>query len=768
MEASAARKKESSITHLCRKIKEREQRAPLTFPEFTDLLGKSPRLVFRNIFQMFYDMMHSYVGEGVNEYPDDPESIDFVYYDTSRLFVEGTDHPFFADRLFANRLISHVNTFRRGIRQNRIYILEGPHGCGKSTFLNNLLMKFEQYSRTEEGAAYEIVWRLNRKDLGWGGAPDASHIMSQLRGLVEKSSVGELPEVEENIFAQAGKEYLEVPCPSHDNPFLLIPKAYRRSFFDELITDEHFKRKLFKEKQYEWVFKDNPCTICLSLYQTLLDALDSPSKVYDMVFARRYLFDRRLGEGISVFNPGDRISKIHVLTNQLLQSQLNTLLRDSNRVPYMYSRYAKTNNGIYALMDIKSNNTERFANLHGIISEGVHKVEDIEEDVNSLFLALMNPEDKQNISDTQSFSDRITNIKIPYVLDYNTEVKIYRNIFGDHIQRYFLPRVLDNLAKVIISSRLSPRSAGMEEWIPDPDKYRLYCDSHLLLLKMDIYTGLIPSWLSDEDRKNFTAKRRRTIIAESETEGDRGFTGRDSVKIFSEFYSAYAKKDKIITMAMVCGFFNKFRNGSAGLIPEGFLDSLVCQYNYTVLQEVKEALYYYNEDNISREIQNYLFAVSFECGRTEKCVFTGEEIEITEGFFDAVERRILGADSTVIQRMNFRQEVQNQYASSTLTQEMMVDGKKICETQLYESLYNRYIHNLKENVLDPFLKNDNFRNAIKDYHKEGFKSYDKRIREDVTQLMGNLNTKYGYTEQGAKEVCIYVIDNGLANAFSKR
>ena len=768
MEASAVTNRDSSMTHLFRKIREREQRAPLTFPEFTNLLSKSPRLIFRNIFQMFYDMMYSYVGDGVNEYPEDPESIDFVYYDTSRLFVEGTDHPFFADRLFANRLISHVNTFRRGIRQNRIYILEGPHGCGKSTFLNNLLMKFEQYSRTEQGATYEIVWRLNRKDLGGGGALDASHFISQLQSLADKSCVGELPDVKESIFAQTGKEYLEVPCPSHDNPFLLIPKAYRRDFFDELITDKHFKRKLFKEKQYEWVFKDNPCTICLSLYQTLLDTLDSPSKVYDMVFARRYLFDRRLGEGISVFNPGDRISKTHVLSNQLLQGQLNALLRDSNRVPYMYSRYAKTNNGIYALMDIKSNNTERFANLHGIISEGVHKVEDIEEDVNSLFLALMNPEDKQNISDTQSFSDRITNIKIPYVLDYNTEVKIYGNIFGDHIQRYFLPRVLDNLAKVIISSRLSPRSAGMEEWIPDPGKYRLYCDRNLLLLKMDIYTGLIPSWLSDEDRKNFTAKRRRRIIAESETEGDKGFTGRDSIKIFSEFYSAYAKKDKIITMAMVCGFFNKFRNGSEGLIPEGFLDSLVCQYNYTVLQEVKEALYYYNEENISREIQNYLFAVNFEYGRTEKCIFTGEEIEITEEFFEAVERRILGADSTVIQRMNFRQEVQNQYASSTLTQEMMVDGKKICETQLYQSLYNRYIHNLKENVLDPFLKNDNFRNAIKDYNKEGFKSYDKRIRQDVTQLLGNLNTKYGYTEQGAKEVCIYVIDNGLADAFSKR
>ena len=114
MEASVMTNKDSCITQLCQKIKERAPRAPLTFLEFTDLLGKSPRLVFRNIFQMFYDMMHNYVDEGVNEYPDDPESIDFVYYDTSRLFVEGTDHPFFADRLFANRLISHVNTFRRG------------------------------------------------------------------------------------------------------------------------------------------------------------------------------------------------------------------------------------------------------------------------------------------------------------------------------------------------------------------------------------------------------------------------------------------------------------------------------------------------------------------------------------------------------------------------------------------------------------------------------------------------------------------------------
>ena len=78
------------------------------------------------------------------------------------------------------------------------------------------------------------------------------------------------------------------------------------------------------------------------------------------------------------------------------------------------------------------------------------------------------------------------------------------------------------------------------------------------------------------------------------------------------------------------------------------------------------------------------------------------------------------------------------------------------------------MHNLKEKVMEPFLRNANFRSAIKDYATESFKSYDKRIREDVTMLMLNLNKKYGYSEQGAKEVCIYVVDNELTRTFAER
>jgi len=755
-----------AIEFLNRGIDEPEKLTPIPFEKFIKVLSENPLTVMRNVFQIFYDMINEYVIKGMEENPEDPESIGFVYYDSSKLFVEGSDHPFFADRLFANRLMKHAEALKRGSQQNKIYIFEGPPGCGKSTFLNNLLMKFEEYANTKDGLRFETVWRLDRKKLNGFSERDTSPVIMRLYKLL-----GVPEEDQDTLFQQQNiidskNDYIEVPCPSHDNPILMVPKNLRRKFFDALFESDEFKHKLITEKEYEWVFRDSPCTICSSLLQALIDTLETPQEVFKMLYAQPYRFNRRLGEGISVFNPGDKRIKQNLIRNEMLQRRINNLFKDSNQVQYIYSTYAKTNNGVYALMDIKSHNTDRLIELHNIISEGLHKVEDMEENVNSLFIALMNPEDKKNIQDIQSFSDRIEYINIPYVLDLRTEVGIYLNIFGKPIKDNFLPRVLHNFARVIISSRLNVRSEGMLEWIPNPERYRLYCDENLQLLKMELYTGYIPTWLSEEDRKSLTAARRRRIISESEKEGDKGFSGRDSIRTFNDFYSRYSKEDRLINMSNLCDFFNKFGKTLKGTIPEGFLDSLLRMYNYTILQEVKESLFYFNEEQISKDIQNYLFAINFEVGSVETCNFTGEKLEITEDFLTSIENCLFGANADVEKRVKFREVTQKEYTSKTLTNEIMLDGKSIVETELFKALHDQYEYNLKEKVLDPFLENKNFRRAIKDYDNEEFKTYDKRIRNDVTFLMKNLCEKHGYSDKGAKEVCIYVIDNELTKNFA--
>lgn len=744
---------------------------PISFQTFLNLLTQDPSKILRNIFQTFHDMVKSYVNQADDTLNTTVDNLTFTNYDCTKLFVEDSENPYFTDMLFANRFMRQMEYLRHGARQNQIYIFYGPHGCGKSTFLNNLLQKFESYANTPEGLRYEIVWRL---DTDLVQDKESTITVSTFEKLIHFVDNSEKKSRQTDAFDEksgrksaSGKEsdYLEIPCISHDNPFLAIPKDQRRAVLDELIKNDEFKWRLFTEKEYEWVFKEDVCTICSSIYQFLLERLESPSKVFEMLYARPYYFSRRLGSGISVFNPGDRPLKQNVLSNQILQKKINALFQDSNAINYIYSRFAKVNNGIYALMDVKSHNVERMVELHNIISEGLHKVEDVEERVNSLFFALMNPEDKRNIRDFPSFEDRIQYIDIPYVLDVKTEVKIYRNIFGRHIKGSFLPMVLDNFARIIISSRIGKKSLALEEWIKDPKKYENFCDDKLVLLKMELFSGHIPTWLQEDDVKALDNKMLKKIIAESEIYGKEGLSGRDAIKIFDQFYSKYAKEDRLITMPDLCMFFSKLDEPTRRLIPKGFLESLLRMYDYSILQHVKESLYYYNEEQIGRDIKTYISAVTHELDSIVKCIFTKEEIHVTEALLESIENRLLSEDMEKRRREAIRNDVLQQYTTRTLTHEMMIEQKEIEQTRLFQSLFDRYVHNLKKRVLDPFIENENFRNAIKDFDTDKFKAHDKRIKKDVKFLLNNLCEKFDYTMQGANEACIYVIDNGLANKF---
>ncbi len=749
-----------ALINLSNNLKDNEKRDPITFNDFLYLAGSKPELVFRDVYQIFFDMIHHYVPEGQDDVSYDSEHIGFVDYDCSKLFVENCDEPFFADRLFSNRLMNLAKSFRSGSQTNRIYLFEGPPGSGKSTFLNNLLLKFEEYTKSACGTSYKTFWRLDVDMLG-GYQHLENHFFNQKAINIEKTSFHS-QEIKGGSINYPEK-ILEFSCPNHDHPILQIPKTFRKKFLDELIADEKFKEKLFNERQYEWVLKDVPCSICSSLFKALLERLNDPIEIFNMISARSNYFNRQLGEGISVFNPGDTANE-KPITKPELQFFINELMKD-DEVKYVFSYLAKTNNGILALMDIKENNVDRLKNYHGIISDGVHKVELTEEYIKTLFLGLVNPEDKVHYEKVESFKDRIINVKIPYILDFNMEVAIYKDKFGDRIDSLFLPRVLDNFAKIIISSRLEKNSISLKNWINKPDNYSKYLDKNMLLLKMDIYTGKIPSWLSEEDIKKFDKKTRKEVLAESDVEGFRGISGRRSLTVFNSFIQQFGSSEKLITMDIVKKFFERNKESFGDDIPQDFIDKLEDLYDYHVLQEVKEAIYDYNESRISRDIKNYLYAINFEIGETKKCEYTGDVIEITEEYLQNFEARILPANSTIKNKKDLRAEIHNEYIKSTLAIEIRVENKEIGDTNQFRQIFDKYTRNLKENALAPYSGNDNFRRAIQDYGTVPFENYDIRMKRDVNLLINNLKTKFKYSETGAKQVSLYVLDNNLVKKY---
>jgi predicted Ser/Thr protein kinase len=443
---------------------------------------------------------------------------------------------------------------------------------------------------------------------------------------------------------------------------------------------------------------------------------------------------------------------------------INDLLKN-DEVKYTFSYMAKTNNGVLALMDIKEFNIDRLKAFHGIISDGVHKVELTEEYVKTLFIGLVNPEDTVHYEKVQSFQDRIINVKIPYILDYNTEVSIYKNKFSDKIGTRFLPGVLENFAKIIIATRLEHESPALKKWIFKPEVYSKYLDKSMYLLKMQIYIGKIPDWLTEEDIKKFDRKTRKDVLAASDFEGRKGISGRRSLNVFNDFYSKYYHSERLITVEDVKEYFTNKKDELVLDIPTDFIDKLIDLYDYEVLQQVKESIYFYNEQQITSEILNYLFAINFEIGDEKKNDATGETLEITEEFLQNFEKRILGLLATPLSRKNLRKEIQAEYISQTLSQEVRVQGKQVSDTKQFKSLFEKYTKNLKENELSPYIDNDNFRRGIMDFDNPSFNTYDERIRRDVTMLINNLISKFNYNNNGAKQVSLYVLEKKLVGKY---
>jgi predicted Ser/Thr protein kinase len=723
----------SALENLVENLNTKEVSPSLTFDEYLNSVHGNPYLLLRNIFQLFDDMIEHYVGHGVDSSPNDPD-LNIVYFDCSKMLVKDLDMPFYADKFLANQIVSLAKSFRSGNQQNKIYMFKGSPGSGKTTFLNNLLSRVEEYSQSDAGIMYETLWKL-----------DKAAINSDLNGV------------------------LEVPCPSHDNPLLIIPKTQRKKFIEDIITDEEFKKKLFNEKQYEWLLKGEPCTACSSLYHALIDRV-GVDKTLKMLYARRRNFSRKTGTGISVYNASDQMPRDISENNEALQSALNELFADSNKIKYKFSQYAKTNDGVLVLMDIKEQNVQRLKALHGIITDSVHKVGDIEERINTLFFAIMNPEDEKSFSDINSFKDRIRYIQVPYVLDYAVESQIYKQVFGDSIESKFLPRVLNNLSKIVLSTRMKNEpSLVMKYWLSDSAgkdnsaKYSKYADKNLLLLKMDLYRGVMPRWVSEEDKRKYNAFIKKALMTELEGEGMNGLTGRQSIKFFDAFISRYGRDKKLINMGMVRNFIVQLdvRN-----FPPGFVDAVMAQYNSEVLEEVKSSMYRSNTEQLSRDVQNYMFAISYNPGTTVVCPYTNDIIEVNTNFFAQIEKHTTEFWDLIGETCHaeIRTQLHRRYVSETYTQEMGIEKKPITQTTLYKEILQAYADGLKRNVLAPLQANRNFRSAISDYGALSFKTYDSRIKHDIEFLLGNLQKNHGYTLEGARQVTLYVIDDVLSRS----
>ena len=79
------------------------------------------------------------------------------------------------------------------------------------------------------------------------------------------------------------------------------------------------------DKEYEWLFWKEPCAICSSIFNAILSITNNPDDIFNMVKAKRFFFNRKLGEGISVYNPSDEISGTKIKRDENIQKELDKI-----------------------------------------------------------------------------------------------------------------------------------------------------------------------------------------------------------------------------------------------------------------------------------------------------------------------------------------------------------------------------------------------------------------------------------------------------------
>jgi len=403
----------------------------MTFLEYLELVAKNPK-VTRTAYQRIYDMIMSC---GVRKYTKFKEEI--IHYNFF-------DDPFFGGRkaLFGldRHLMNLVGFFKsasekRG-HERRVLLLVGPVASGKSTILEILKKGLENYSKTDEGKLYSLVWTVDPND------EDGKNIL----GTVTKY------------------ESYKARCPLHEEPLRLLPNegAIRESVLKALGISNKIE------------IEEEACPLCRYYFQRFLERYhgDWQRVLQEHVKVHRLILSEKDRIGIGTFQPVDEKNQDSTeLTGDINYRKLAEFgAEDDPRVfNFRYGEFIVANRGLLEFKEVlKLEDAFLYPLLeasqsHVVKPKGFSTIE-----VDEILIGHTNePEYKklQKNERMEAFKDRTIAIDIPNMITLSDELRIYERDYGSKkIQGIHTtsPHAYEMLALWMVATRITePKKQGL-------------------------------------------------------------------------------------------------------------------------------------------------------------------------------------------------------------------------------------------------------------------------------------------------------------------
>lgn len=464
-----------------------------TFGDYINKVLARPRLV-RTAHERFYEMFAHYGYETIRR-PWGKDSI-------TRYNI--WNDPFTPDHVNAiygieENLHELVGTFRAAAygfgQDKRIILLTGPVGTAKSTAGELFASGLEQYSTTDDGAYYSIVWDVSQ---------DIAGVLSKEEGAVILGTIDE-----------TNKYRLESPM--HEQPFRILPASPSMNIRFEALKhlnaqlakkyatmNEAQKREFLRTPDGEQVadhylrVRSKACPRSAQIFAKLLEKYkgDWRKVLENHVRVKRTLLSREHRVGIAITRPkSEKDQDSSEWNGDTNYKALGKFGSATDPRTFEFNGYFESAEGgmLYSEEFLKLTQTFLYdylgaAQEHRIQPKGFNEV-----DVDIVIIGGTNiPEyDKlKNTKEMEALRDRIIKRNIVYVSSFKDEEKIYRKFFqpgmmrGKHMHA-FGPTVAAFWA--VLTRLVEPGNSG----ITLSDKAKLYAGMSVEEHSFDTVSELI-------------------------------------------------------------------------------------------------------------------------------------------------------------------------------------------------------------------------------------------------------------------------------------
>jgi len=308
-----------------------------------------------------------------------------------------------------------ISNFAREGRTNRLILLHGPNGSAKSTFVACMQRAMEHYSMLPEGALYRFNWifpsqKLTKGGIGFGGG-----------GNFESGSSAD-------TFAYLEDDLIEAKIidEMRDHPMLLLPRAKRRELIEQRL--EGPIRDGYRPADY--LLRGDLSHRNRQIFEALLSSYHGDlAKVLRHVQIERFFVSRRYRQAAATVEPQLAVdARSRQLTMDRSLASLPPALQSLTLYEYQ-GELVDGNRGVVDFADLLKRPLEAYKYLLGTVEQGRISLDVASLELDTVFIGSSNEgylAAFKEVPEFQSFKGRMELVRVPYLLDYRIEERIYQ------------------------------------------------------------------------------------------------------------------------------------------------------------------------------------------------------------------------------------------------------------------------------------------------------------------------------------------------------